>query len=123
LPFAGEVIKEIVAKASSKEPVAVLVLNACRFDRSCRLAEELNKGEPTRRAEVSTARAPIPSITALGMPFCLPGLADRLRVEPPAKSGTYWRVTAEGVPGDLTQAGQRREWLKQPCTILGRAAP
>ena len=73
LPFAGAAIKEVVAKASAKEPVAVLILDACRFDLGCRLAEGLNQGEPTRRAEVSAARAPIPSITALGMPLLPPG--------------------------------------------------
>ena len=25
----------------------------------------------------------------------------------------FWRVTADGVMGDLTQAGQRREWLRK----------
>ena len=113
LPFAGDAINELVAKASAKEPVAVLILDACRFDLGCRLAEGLNQGEPARRAEVSAARAPIPSITAIGMPFCLPGLADKLRVALPAKPATFWRVTAEGVPGDLTQAAARREWLRK----------
>jgi hypothetical protein len=113
LPFAGDAIKEVVAKASGNQPVAVLVLDACRFDLGCRLAESLNQGEPARRAEVSAALAPIPSITALGMPFCLPGLADKIRVELSARPGTAWRVTAEGVSGDLTQAGQRRDWLRK----------
>ena len=57
LPFAGEAIKDVVVKASGKEPVAVLVLDACRFDLGCRLAEGLNQGEPARRADV---RRPVP---------------------------------------------------------------
>ncbi|MCL6502399.1 MAG: hypothetical protein K6T86_06905, partial [Pirellulales bacterium] len=70
LPFAGDVIKDLVGKASAREPVAILVLDACRYDLGCRLAEMLNRGEPSRRASVSAARAPIPSITALCIPLC-----------------------------------------------------
>ena len=31
----------------------------------------------------------------------------------PVRSGTFWRVTADGVQGDLTQAAVRREWLRK----------
>lgn len=113
LPFAGDAIAPTVNQASAKEPVAVLVFDACRYDIGCRLAEVLNQGEPTQRAEVTPAKAPIPSITALGMPFCLPGIPDKLQVEFPEKPGSYWRVTADGFPGDLSQAEQRRGWLKK----------
>lgn len=34
----------------TKEPVAVLILNACRYDIGCRLAEIVNQGEPIKRA-------------------------------------------------------------------------
>jgi hypothetical protein len=118
LPFAGQAIKEQVASATTKEPVAVLVLDACRFDLGQRLAELLNQSEPTRRAEVSAARAPIPSITALGMPLCLPGIADQLRVD---VQGKKWRVTADGFGGDLTEAEQRREWLKSTFKLKDKA--
>ena len=74
LSFAGEVL----AKARpTKDPMAVLVLDACRYDLGARLAETVEKGEPARRAEVLAARAPLPSITALGMPFALADEADR----------------------------------------------
>lgn len=118
LPFAGEAISALVAGATTKEPVAVLVLDACRFDLGQRLAELLNQGEPTRRAEVSAARAPIPSITALGMPLCLPGIAGKLRVD---VQGKKWRVTAESFGGDLTEADQRREWLKTHFKLKEKA--
>jgi hypothetical protein len=112
LPFAGEAIKDVVGKASAREPVAILVLDACRYDLGCRLAEMLNRGEPTRRASVTPARASIPSITALGMPLCLPGVSDTLRVSLTAETNADWRVTVADFGGDLAQANQRRAWLK-----------
>lgn len=118
LPFAGQVIKELVANATPKEPVAVVMLDACRFDLGQRLAEMLNQSEPSRRAEVSAARAPVPSVTALGMPFCLPGISDQLHVE---ARGKKWRVTADGFDGDLTDADQRREWLKSTFKLKDKA--
>ena len=118
LPFAGEAIEGAVAGATPKEPVAVLVLDACRFDVGCRLAELLNQGEPTKRAEVSAARAPVPSITAIGMPFCLPVVSGRLKV---SSEGKQWRVTAEGFGGNLAEAEQRREWLKATFKLKDRA--
>jgi hypothetical protein len=118
LPFAGVAIKELIVGATTKEPVAVVVLDACRFDLGQRLAELLNQGEPTRRAEVSAARAPIPSITALGMPLCLPGIAEQLHV---SVQGKKWRVTADGFNGDLTEAEQRREWLKSTYKLKDKA--
>lgn len=118
LPFAGDAIQELVASATMKDPVAVVMLDACRFDLGQRLAELLNQSEPTRRAEVSAARAPIPSVTALGMPLCLPGAADQLHVEVQDKK---WRVTADGFSGDLTEAEQRREWLKSTFKLKDRA--
>jgi len=119
LPFAGQVINDLVTHATAKEPVAVLVLDACRYDLGQRLAELLNQSEPIRRAEVSAARAPIPSITALGMPLCLPGIADHLKVE--VQNG-HWRVTVDGFAGDLTEAEQRREWLKSTFKLKDKAA-
>jgi hypothetical protein len=110
LSFAGDVMKPIAERASTKEPVAILVLDACRYDAGCRLAEMLNSGEPARRAEVSSARAPLPSITAIGMPFCLPGDTGELRAS--VEDGKIC-VTASGFAGNLSDAAQRRAWLKQ----------
>jgi len=109
LPYAGDMLRLAAEQASVKEPVAVLVLDACRFDAGCRLAEMLNQGEPVRRAEVRSSRAPLPSITAIGMPFCLPGDTTGLRV---AVELNEFRVTVPGFDGNLSKAEQRREWLK-----------
>ena len=38
-------------------------------------------------------------------------MADILQVEMPDGPKAYWRVTADGISGDLTQAAPRREWL------------
>ena len=118
LPFAGEVIRKAVADATAKEPVAVLVLDACRFDVGRRLAELINQGEPAKRAEVSAARAPVPSITAVGMPLCLPGISRQLKV---GADGKEWRVSVDGFAGNLAEAGQRREWIKETFKLRDKA--
>jgi hypothetical protein len=118
LSHVGDAIKETIEKASAKEPVAVVVLDACRYDLGCRLAALLNQGEPARRAQVSPAIAPIPSITALGMPFALPGAPPKLMVD---LVDCDWRVTHEGFDGNLMQAQARREWLKKTFKLKDTA--
>jgi hypothetical protein len=118
LPFAGELLHTL---RPLKEPAAVLVLDACRYDLGARLAERLNKGEPVRRAEVMAARAPIPSITALGMPFALAEEPNALCVELTNEAPARWRVTAPDAGGDLTAAGARREWLQRRFKLKSHA--
>lgn len=110
LPFAGEVLAKV---RPPKDPMAVLVLDACRYDLGARIAEMLDKGEPARRADVQPARAPLPSITALGMPYALAENADRLTVEITKEPPVRWRVTASDGAQDLTAAEARREWLRK----------
>lgn len=118
LPFAGKALAEI---RPQREPVAVLVLDACRFDLGKRLEERLNRGEPKRRAEVRTARAPLPSITALGMPFALADEPEALTVELAVSPSVRWRVTAKGFNGDLTALQARREWVTRRFKLKGEA--
>lgn len=118
LPFAGELLPTL---RSPKEPAAVLVLDACRYDLGARLAERLNKGEPARRAEVKAARAPLPSITALGMPFGLAEEPSALRVELTSETPARWRVTVPSAGGDLTSAEARREWLQRRFRLKAHA--
>jgi hypothetical protein len=110
LAFAGEVLARV---HTSKEPLALLVLDACRYDLGQRLASLLDAGEPARRTETHAARAPLPSITALGMPFALADAGADLKVEIAAAASSGWRVSAPGAPGDLTTAEARREWLRR----------
>jgi hypothetical protein len=118
LPFAGEVL----AKARPlNEPMAVLVLDACRYDLGARIAEMLDKGEPVRRAEVQPARAPLPSITALGMVFALADDSDRLTVELTKETPSRWRVSASDGTQDLTEAEARREWLRKRFKLKSAA--
>ena len=79
LPTAGEVALEELERQNV--PTALVFLDACRLDLGQRLAELLNQGEPAIRATVSTAVAPLPSITALGMSFALPLKRDSLRID------------------------------------------
>lgn len=110
LPFAGELLAKV---RPAKEPFAVLVLDACRFDLGCRIAEALDGGEPSRRSEVQAARAPLPSITPLGMPFALADDASHIRIELVGEPSARWRVTSHDATQDLTLAEGRREWLRK----------
>lgn len=118
LPFAGEVL---AAARPPKDPMATLVLDACRYDLGERLAELINRGEPARRAEVRAARAPLPSITALGMPFALADSAADLTVELTTEDPPQWRVTARDSKQDLTAAEARREWLRHRFKLKAAA--
>lgn len=114
LAFAGELL---AGARRPKEPTAVLVLDACRYDLGKRLADSVNKGEPVARGEVSAARAPLPSITALGMPFALADDPGSLIVELGSESPPRFRVHAPPDPVDSTHnlvaADARRAWLKR----------
>jgi hypothetical protein len=81
----------------------------------------LNQGEPSPRAAISQAIAPIPSITALGMPFTLPGISACLNIELNTTKDASWSVTAEGFSGNLSQAEKRQEWLKKKYKLKDHA--
>ena len=114
LPTAGELVLEEMQK--HKTPTALVFLDACRFDLGERLASLINDGEPAQRAHVAAAAAPVPSVTALGMPFALPIERKGLTVALSDKQEKF-RVTAEGFAGDLTQAEQRRNWLRENADV------
>ena len=120
LPFAGESIRELVSGASTKAPVAVLVLDACRYDLGCRLADAMNQGEPAPRARVSACRSTVPSITPLGMSACLPLAEDALRVEA-IETSPFWSITTDGFGGNLAIADQRRQWLRSNLKLKDKA--
>lgn len=113
-PTAGELA--LAELESENVPTAILFLDACRLDIGWRLAGLLNQGEPVQRAMVQTAIAPIPSITALGMPFALPVKRGELHVEL-ASDHKSFAVSANGFEGDLKWAEQRRKWLKQQFDV------
>ena len=109
LSTAGE--RVLAELENSQSPTALVFLDACRLDLGYRLAELLNAGEPARRADLSTALAPVPSITSLGMAFALPIKRHQLHVDYLADRRAF-RVKAVGFEGDLAQAEQRRKWLR-----------
>ena len=114
LPTAGEVVAEEVERR--KGPLAILFLDACRYDLGCRLAALLNDGEPVPRAQVRASVAPIPSITALGMAYALPIPRASLHVALTADNKTF-RVTADGFSGDLSRKDERRRWLTEKLGV------
>lgn len=120
LHYAGEIIGREVEKATKNRPVAVVVLDACRYDVGRRLAALMNAGEPKERAEVTAARAPLPSITPIGMPHALPGMS-KPNVTWTGKKPVPWHVEAPGFSGNLAVKGDRISWLKQSYKLSDAA--
>jgi len=99
----------LLAQLRSPQPAAIVVIDALRYDVGLRLAELVNAAEGIERAVVQPARAPLPSITALGMGTALPLRESSLRAD---YTGTEWRLTEESSGNNLSQAEQRRAWLR-----------
>lgn len=112
LHYSGEIIGREVAKATKNRPVAVVVLDACRYDVGRRLAALMNAGEPKERADVTAARATLPSITPIGMPNALPGVTA-LSISWTGKKPIPWQVDAPEFSGNLAVKRDRIDWLKQ----------
>lgn len=107
LSYAGEELKK--RHDEKKEPTAVIVIDAFRFELGKRLAAMLNEGQTSSVAFVRPCMAPIPTTTELGMAYALPGLAKSLRVSVDPEKG--WAVHTEGFDQNLAVAGSRRNWL------------
>ena len=110
--YSGDIISELVESASYRNPVAVLVVDAFRFDLGIRLSGLINNGEPVERSIVDAARSPLPSITPIGMALCLPGLQDEIKIKVSASTKPEFSITVEGFKGNLAVASDRRRWLK-----------
>lgn len=104
LPTAGE---WAVGLLRNQRPTAILVVDALRYDLGADLAVRVNQTEGTTRATVAPARAPIPSITALGMGFALPMSESELTAD--VVEGA-WQLRSGDI--NLSVAAQRRAWLQ-----------
>lgn len=112
LRFGGSKLGEINPSREVKEPVAILILDACRYDIGSRLAEKVNLGEPAERAIVEPVMAPLPTITPLGMAFSLPETPGKVSVSISAKDSSF-SIQIPEIKGNLAIAEKRREYLKQ----------
>lgn len=108
-PYAGEIIAESIDRETAKGPVAILYLDALRYDLGERLAGMLNAGEPAKRATVAPARAPLPSVTALGMAFALP--INFREIEVRIEDKASFTITTKGFSGNLGILAKRRDFL------------
>jgi hypothetical protein len=108
LPTAGEWLS-----GSLKDglPTAVIVIDALRYDLGAALAQSVNIIEEAERASVSAARAPLPSITALGMAMNMPIPESDLQAV--VDAGGKWHISAQGSTEDLSNAAQRRQWWQR----------
>ena len=104
LPTAGEWLKGALAQ---RGPTVVIVADAFRYDLGSALAASLNEQEGASRAGVTPARAPLPSVTALGMGQALPIAAGEL--EATIVNGA-WALRQKGRDLNLSVAAERRQW-------------
>ena len=107
LPFAGEALAARLAE--KKDPAAVIVADAFRFELGKRLTDLINEGQAAPVATVATCKAPVPTTTELGMAYALPVLTKNLRISVDPEKG--WSVHAEGFSQNLALAESRRNWL------------
>lgn len=91
------------------QPIAVLMIDALRYDIAMNLVEQITREEGADRAYISPARTALPSITAVGMAMALPLKEQELRAE--LVNGA-WQVYHKNSPLNLSIAAQRREWLR-----------
>lgn len=97
----------------------ILVLDALRYDLAASLVADLNRIEGVERAILTPVRAPLPSITALGMGLALPLAETELIAD---LEGKTWQLKQKGKELDLSNATNRRQWWqthkKVPATHL-----
>ncbi|MDP9316741.1 MAG: protein kinase [Chloroflexota bacterium] len=106
LTTAGEWLARLLA---APRPTAILFIDALRYDLGSVLAEHVNTQEGAVRASVSPARAPLPSITALGMGMALPLREQDVQAD--IVNGSWQLVdTISGT--NLSIAETRRTWLQ-----------
>ncbi len=103
-PSAGERLLKIL---EARRPTAIIVIDALRYDLGQALAQLVNQYEHAPRAEVLTALAPLPSVTALGMGMALPIPSAELRA---TCTEGRWTLQAHGQELDLSAATGRRSW-------------
>ncbi|HEY3229562.1 MAG TPA: PglZ domain-containing protein, partial [Roseiflexaceae bacterium] len=106
LKTAGEWLKQVMAGSGA---TAILMIDALRYDLGATLAAQINSQEGTERAALHPARAPLPSITALGMGMALPLNESDVRAE--VVDGR-WQLIETSSQLDLSIAEKRRNWLR-----------
>ena len=107
LSYAGAKLKTKLDE--KKDPAAVIIVDAFRFELGKRLSDIMNEGEISAVASVEPCMAPIPTTTELGMNYALPGLLETLKVDFDPEKG--WVIRAEGSDQNLAIAESRRNWL------------
>ncbi len=98
----------------NRRATAILSVDAFRYDIGTTLAQRINEQEGAERATVVPARAPLPSITALGMAAALPVAEANLHAK---LSGGKWQIYQSGKTRNLSDAAQRRAWWQQYLNI------
>jgi len=105
LGTAGAWLKQMLE--TSTTPTVVLTVDALRFDLGSGLVERLNQQEGVQRAKVQPARAPLPSITALGMGAALPIAEEELEAN---LIEGKWQLCRSASTKNLSVAQTRRDW-------------
>lgn len=108
VPACGSAGEWLAKNLTTPRPTAVLVVDALRYGVGATFAERLNQKEGVERGAVSAARAPLPSITALGMGMALP--IQETDLEADLNDAGRWRLRQSGRTENLSEAQERRNW-------------
>ena len=101
----------LTTQLATRQPMAVLLIDALRYDLGAKLVAQINQQEATERAQLHAARAPLPSITALGMAAALPLPEAQLRADLVQGDWRVYDDTRRHI--DLSSADGRRAWLRE----------
>lgn len=108
----------LLEELKDKQPTAVLMIDALRYDIGVALMQGVNEREGAERAQIKSARTALPTITALGMGMALPLYERDLRAE---ISNGKWQLYHKDSPLNLSIAEQRREWLRTELHVAPEA--
>jgi len=106
LPPQGGFWARIQGALKPGQRVAVMFVDALRYELAQELREALEQEDAGDQREISACLAAIPTVTPIGMTALLPG-GDRRRVA----YGNNWEITIEG-SGNLKDKSARRKWIE-----------
>ena len=102
--YSSDILK---GRLSKTDNVAIIIADALRLELAKKIENDINSNGNFANTDI--AKAPVPTITSLGMPFTLPIDSTELKLN--ISSDKTPNVLFEG--SDLSIAEERRKWIKK----------
>lgn len=102
--YSGDLLR---SKISKSDNIAIIIADALRLELAKKIENDINSNGNFALTEI--VKAPIPTITSLGMPFTLPIDSNELKLN--INSDKTPNILYESI--DLSIAEERRKWMKK----------